>query len=99
MSNMQKTKHENISKAISEFLRDKYNVKASHGREIAAAFLGHKSHASYLAAKEVANQLSAEDQYALVNSRVKRLRGIPEGVTASPLFFYADVCKNFEELR
>lgn len=37
------------SKQISEFLRQQYSVRASHARELAAAFLGFKSHAAYLA--------------------------------------------------
>ncbi len=37
-----------VSKAISNFLRVKYSVGASHARELAAAFLGYKSHSAYL---------------------------------------------------
>lgn len=44
-----------ISKAIANFLREKYSVRASHARELAAAFLGYKSHAAYLSDRDEAN--------------------------------------------
>lgn len=38
-----------ISKEIATFLRNQYGLGASHAREIAASFLGFKSHAAFLA--------------------------------------------------
>lgn len=44
-----------ISKAISNFLREKYSLGASHAREVTAAFLGYKSHSAYLADNDESN--------------------------------------------
>jgi len=76
------------SKLISEFFRHQYAVRASHARELAAAFLGYKSHAAYLA-------LTTGQQWSLdrinllipdldtLESRLKSIGGLPAGLPGS----------------
>ncbi|MDQ5937896.1 MAG: hypothetical protein QG574_5255 [Cyanobacteriota bacterium erpe_2018_sw_21hr_WHONDRS-SW48-000092_B_bin.40] len=71
-----------ISKTISDFLRLQYFVGASHARELAAAFLGYKSHASYLAATSAA-KLSSDQidvlipDLACLGNRLQTITSLP----------------------
>lgn len=71
-----------ISKSISEFLREKYSVRASHGRELAAAFLGYKSHAAYLSDADSRNyRLDAIEalipDVAGLETRLRKIADLP----------------------
>jgi hypothetical protein len=75
---------DDISKVCSDFLRECYpGLKATHARELVAAYFGYKSHAALLADK--ANSLEFLDMAAvlvpdvyIINERRDCLNGLPE---------------------
>lgn len=80
---------DNISKFCSDFLRKCYpELKASHARELVAAYFGYKSHAALLADK--ANSLEFLDiaeilipDAFVICERRKCLKGLPETLAHS----------------
>ena len=75
---------DDVSKLCSDFLRECYpGLKATHARELVAAYFGYKSHAALLADK--ANSLEFLDMAAVlvpdvyvINERRDCLNGLPE---------------------
>lgn len=80
---------DDVSKVCSDFLRECYpGLKATHARELVAAYFGYKSHAALLADK--ANSLEFLDMAAvlvpdvyIVNERRDCLNGLPEQLAHS----------------
>ena len=68
-----------ISKLCSDHIRMLHNMKASHAREIVAAFFGHKSHAAYLAVRGISIN------YGLMKQRLQEIEGC-EHLDASLIF-------------
>lgn len=83
-----------ISKVCSDFLRSEVSdsggekLKASHSRELTAAFFGYKSHAALLAEKEYPlERLDEADvlvpNVGLIEQRRKTLTGLPASLLSS----------------
>ena len=84
----------NLSKLCADFLRQNYafqsteNLKASHARELVAAFFGYKSHAALIAEKTYP-LIQLEEvpifipDIPLINDRHSKLTGLPNDLTMS----------------
>src|SRR6185437_4196366 len=80
---------DSISKLCSDYLRNRYaGLKASHARELVAAFFGYKSHAALLTEKvysieylhDAAIMIPAAD---MIQERKHSLKGLPDSVPSS----------------
>lgn len=79
--------YDSISKICSDYLRETCNgLKASHARELVAAFFGYKSHAALLADKsysieDLADAAILIPDVGMLTERRRCLRGLPEEST------------------
>jgi|SRR5579885_483227 len=75
---------DDVSKVCSDFLRQEFTgLKASHARELVAAFFGYKSHAALLADKRYSvddvdiAEVLVPDEF-MMNERRRNLNGLPD---------------------